>query len=142
MIYFNRQAKFDYNLIEYFTCGVILEGWEVKSLDATHGDITIGYITIQNNKLILHNVKISPMKIHNVKNDLEKRDRILLVNKSELNKIQKFLEIKGYTTLPIKLYRNEKHLWKLDIAVGTGKNKQDKRQYLKEKDSKKELRNI
>jgi SsrA-binding protein len=140
MVYKYKKLNHLYQVHETYTAGVILEGWEVKALDENAGDINVGYCMFEEGKLMLNNVKITPLKHHNVSNDFEKRQRILLLKKSEMKKIREKLEMKGFTCVPSRLYRNDKGLWKVDIAMCTGLKNHDRRAKLKEKDLQSEMK--
>lgn len=132
-----KKLNYLYNVIDKFTCGVILEGWEVASL-RKNCIIDAAFCRIKDNSLVLFNCKITPEKNHILQNknivDNESRDRTLLLNKSEIRKIKASLEMKGYTCVPSRIYKNENNLWKVDIAVVTGKKLYDKRQDIKARD--------
>lgn len=136
MEYSFKKLRHLYEVHEEFTAGVMLDGWEVKALDANAGDINTGYCVIKGSNFCLINAKISPLFHQAVDNDQEKRDRILLLNKSEKEKIRKKLEVKGYTCVPTRLYRDKNRLWKLDIALVTGLKDHDRREKIKERDLK------
>lgn len=139
-VYSYKKLNYLYNVQDTFTCGIKLEGWEAKALQEHLGKIDISYCIFKNNSFYLVNAIIKPLSIHNIDNINESRDRILLLNKNELIKIKSQLMLKGYTCIPTKLYRNNKNLWKLDIAIVTGKKLYDHREQLKARDLDREMK--
>lgn len=136
-----KKLNFLYTVQDTFSCGIILEGWEVKSLLAYNGDINLAFCNFEKKDFCLLNARITPMKHHILNNKIdvmETRPRVLLLNKSEINKIQSKIHIKGYTCVPSRLYRNDKGKWKLEIALVTGKNTYDKRDSLRVNDQKRD----
>lgn len=141
--YTYKKLNYLFNIEDTFTSGIMLEGWEVKSLQNYFGDINVSYCQFNKNQLILKNCKITPQHNHIFFDSIEgkeNQDRILLLNKSELKKIRDFLKIQGHTCIPSKLYRNSKGLWKIDICLVSGKNKRDKRDNIRRKDLERELK--
>jgi len=145
-----KKLNFLYTIHNTYTAGLVLEGWEVKSL-LESADINNSFCVLSKDEKFLHlkNCKIVPMHNHILDDSIENkqtRDRILLLNKSELNKIKQKLYIKGYTCVPIKLYQNDSNKWKIDIALVSGKNTYDKKQDIKsrdiDRDSRKQLKDI
>jgi len=137
-----KKLNYLYNVIDTYTCGVILEGWEVASL-RKNCIIDVSFCNFKNNIFKIFNLKITPESNHvlqnsNISNN-ESRERLLLLNKSEIKKIKSFLEIKGYTCVPTRIYKNDKNLWKIDIAVVTGKKLYDKREDIKKRDLARDL---
>jgi SsrA-binding protein len=146
-VYTYKKANYTYNIHDTYTAGIMLEGWEVKALDYHNGDINVSYCTFKGKNFILCNCIIKPDIKHVIDiktiSDKQVQERKLLLNKSEIIKIKSKIQIKGYTCIPLKLYRNNNGLWKLDIALVTGKSNYDKRNTLKEKDIKRDIdRNI
>jgi len=143
-IYTYKKLNYLFEVHETFTAGIMLEGWEAKSLHEHGGNIETAYCTLKGNKFCLMNSKIMPQANH-LLNDIvsvkESRDRVLLLNKSEIIKIQEKLATKGWTCIPSRLYRNDKHLWKIDIALCTGKKNWDKREQLRKETQEKEIYN-
>lgn len=144
-VYIYKKLNYLFNVEKTFTAGIMLEGWEARSLHEHCGNIDVAYCGFKNNNFYLMNAKITPLK-HHLLNDkitvVESRDRILLLNKDEINKISSLLETRGWTCIPSRLYRNEKNLWKLEIAVVTGKKEWDRREDLKTRDAKREIKQL
>lgn len=130
----NKRARFDYEFIETYTAGVVLNGVEVKFIRKGHLSFVDSFCSFQNDELFMKNVSIS-----GIGNDNDKRDRKLLLKKRELNKIRKDLD-KGLTIIPSKLYENERGLFKVEVVLARGKKSFDKRETIKKRDIEKEIR--
>lgn len=138
--YINKKALFNYTIIEKINTGMILTGSEVKSIrinGITFGDSYCYFNDI--NQLVIKNLHISEYKNSSYNNHEPLRERILLLNKKEINNIKSDLYEKRLTLIPIKLYNNEHNIFKLEIALCKGKKQHDKRDSLKEKDIKREI---
>ena len=140
----NRKANYNYFLLEEYVAGIVLEGCEVKSIRNRDVNMSDSYCTFVGNELIIKNMHISPYKSSGFAyGDYEpKRDRKLLLTKRELRKLQKDVQAKGYTIVPVNLYTNDKGLVKLTIAMAKGKHTYDKSQTIKERDLDREMKNI
>ena len=123
----NKKATFRYAIIKKIEAGLILEGWEVKSLRAGHGQISESYVTIKNNQafLINSNLKVLP-NFSDSDNLNPTRLRQLLLNKNELNQIKNEIQLNNSTIIPLKIYVKKSYL-KIEIAIAKGKNIRDKR---------------
>ena len=135
----NRKASFDYELIEFFTAGIVLTGTEIKSIRLGKASLVDSYCQLQNEELWAKNIQISEYFFGTYNNHIPKRDRKLLLTKRELRKISRLTKETGFTIVPTKLFINEKGLAKLDIAVAKGKKTYDKRETLKEREDKREI---
>ena len=140
----NRKAHYNYFLLEEYVAGIVLEGCEVKSIRNRDVNMSDSYCTFVGNELIIKNMHISPYKNSGFtyKDYDPKRDRKLLLTKRELRKLQKDVQAKGYTIVPVNLYTNDKGLVKLTIAMAKGKHTYDKSQTIKERDLDREMKNI
>ena len=140
----NRKANYNYFLLEEYVAGIVLEGCEVKSIRNRDVNMSDSYCTFVGNELIIKNMHISPYKNSGFtyKDYDSKRDRKLLLTKRELRKLQKDVQVKGYTIVPVNLYTNDKGLVKLTIAMAKGKHTYDKSQTIKERDLDREMKNI
>ncbi len=125
----NRRARFEYDLLETFTAGLSLEGWEVKSLRSGHANLKAAWITIRRGEAWLENCSISPWRFSQEVQPAE-RSRKLLLQKKELAKIERMLNEKSHTIVPLKIYDVRGKL-KCDLAVVRGRKKYEKRQVLK-----------
>ena len=140
----NRKANYNYFLLEEYVAGIVLEGCEVKSIRNRDVNMSDSYCTFVGDELIIKNMHISPYKNSGFtyKDYDSKRDRKLLLTKRELRKLQKDVQAKGYTIVPVNLYTNDKGLVKLTIAMAKGKHTYDKSQTIKERDLDREMKNI
>lgn len=140
----NRKANYNYFLLEEYVAGIVLEGCEVKSIRNRDVNMSDSYCTFVGNELIIKNMHISPYKNSGFtyKDYDPKRDRKLLLTKRELRKLQKDVQAKGYTIVPVNLYTNDKGLVKLTIAMAKGKHTYDKSQTIKERDLDRVMKNI
>jgi SsrA-binding protein len=136
----NRRASFEYFLIEELTAGIVLTGTEIKSLREGKASINEAYCLFRNNELYVLNMHIAEYSYGTYLNHQPKRERKLLLNKREIRKWQAKVKEKGFTIIPVMLHINEGGLAKLNIALARGKHSYDKREALKEKDLKREMK--
>ena len=130
----NKKANFDYFINEKFEAGLVLTGSEVKSLRINTGSIKESFIIEKEGELWLTNCHIKRYSSSNELNYSTTREKKILVNKKQLNKIIGSARRDGMAIVPITLYFNEKGLIKLTIGLAKGKKKQDKRATLKDKE--------
>jgi len=135
----NKKASFDYELIETFVAGIVLTGTEIKSIRLGKASLVDTYCTFVQGELWMKNMNISEYFYGTYNNHSARRDRKLLLNRKELNKIERLSLTTGFTIIPTKLFLNEKGLIKIVIAVAKGKKAYDKRQSLREKDDKRDM---
>ena len=135
----NKKASFDYELIETFVAGIVLTGTEIKSIRLGKASLVDTYCTFVQKELWMKNMNISEYFYGTYNNHSARRDRKLLLNRKELNKIERLSLTTGFTIIPTKLFLNEKGLVKIVIAVAKGKKAYDKRQSLREKDDKRDM---
>ncbi len=130
----NKKASFRYSLIKKMEAGLVLEGWEVKSIKSGHGQISESYVTLLNNEFFLINshLKILP-NYSNADNLDPTRKRKILLTKKEISDLKNEVKINGYSIIPVKIY-SKKSLVKIEIAVGKGKKDKDKRQTIKDRE--------
>jgi|TARA_Y100000310_G_scaffold185623_1_gene185712 SsrA-binding protein len=129
----NRKARFNYFFIEFFEAGIVLKGSEVKSLRDGKANISESYAFDEQGELYLVNSHIPSYKESSYNNHDPKRNRKLLLNKKEINKLMGRLNREGYTLIPTKLYF-KKGKAKVEIAVAKGKKQHDKRYTKKKRD--------
>ena len=129
----NRKAKFNYFFREFFEAGIELKGSEVKSLRAGKVNISESYAYNHNGEIYLINSHIPSYKESSYNNHEPNRNRKLLLNKREINKLIGRINREGFTLIPTKLYF-KKGKAKIEIAVGKGKKQYDKRQVKKKQD--------
>ena len=130
----NKKAHYDYEIKERFEAGIVLTGPEVKSLRINTSSIKESYITEENGELWLSNCYIKKYSSSLNQEYKTTRNRKILVNKKELNKIIGFSKRQGMTAVPLRLYFNNRGLAKLSIGIGKGKKKYDKRAIIKSKE--------
>lgn len=135
----NKQANFEYFIIEKYEAGIQLMGTEIKSIRAGKATITDGYCSFIGNELYLMNIHIAEYSFGSFYNHAPKRARKLLLNKKELKKIQGKLKDVGMTIIPLAIVINERGFAKVEIGIAKGKKLHDKRDTLKEKDAKIEM---
>ena len=140
----NRKANYNYFLLEEYVAGIVLVGCEIKSIRNRDVNMSDSYCTFVGDELIIKNMHISPYKNSGFAyGDYDpKRDRKLLLTKRELRKLQRDVQTKGITIIPVNLYTTDKGLVKLTIAVAKGKHTYDKSQTIKERDLDREMKNI
>ena len=136
----NKRASFEYFLIDRYTAGIVLTGTEIKSIREGKASIVESYCQFIGDELWAIGMHIAEYAFGTYNNHVPKRDRKLLLTMKELRKLKAKSSEKGFTIIPIELFINEKGLAKLEIALAKGKHFYDKRDSLKEKDSKKEIR--
>ncbi|MGP1447384.1 MAG: SsrA-binding protein SmpB [Candidatus Limimorpha sp.] len=135
----NKRASFEYYLVETLTAGIVLTGTEIKSIRGGKASLADSYCTFKEDELFVIGMHIAEYAQGTYNNHEPKRDRKLLLNARELRKWKNKVREKGFTIVPVVLYINDKGLAKLDIALARGKHYYDKRETLKEKDSKREM---
>ena len=138
----NRKAKFDYEIIETYTAGIVLSGTEIKSIRLGKANIADSFCEFHNGELFAINTQIDEYLFGNQFNHKAKSERKLLLNRRELKKLERALDTKGLTIVPLKLFTNEKGLAKLDIGLCRGKKTYDKRESLKSQDVQRDLDRI
>ncbi|WP_319589634.1 SsrA-binding protein SmpB [uncultured Draconibacterium sp.] len=135
----NRKASFNYELIERFVAGMKLVGTEIKSIRNGKVNLTDSYCTLINGEMYVINLHIAEYEMGTINNHIAKRDRKLLLNKKEIEKLDKKVKESGLTIVPTKLFVNDRGLAKLEIALARGKKTYDKRETLKSKDAKRDI---
>jgi len=138
----NKRAKFDYEILDKYTAGIVLSGTEIKSIRLGKASITESFCEFHEGELFVINSTIEEYLYGTHYNHKTKSERKLLLNKKELKKLNKDSDNKGLTIVPLRLYTNEKGLAKLEIALCRGKKNYDKRESLKEQDTKRDLDRI
>ena len=135
----NKKARFEYNLLDKFIAGICLTGTEIKSIRNNQASIVEAYCVFEHGEVWIRNMYINAYENGSFYNHTPRGDRKLLLNKKEINKIEKFLKSKGNALIPTRMFINEKGWAKLEIATAQGKKTHDKRQDLKEKDDKRDM---
>ncbi|MCW3071353.1 MAG: SsrA-binding protein [Bacteroidetes bacterium] len=135
----NRKASFEYAFLDKFLAGLQLTGTEIKSIREGKANINEGFCVFNRDELFIRNMHIAHYFDGTYNNVEEKRDRKLLLNRSELSKLQNKLKDQGLTIIPLRLFINEKGYAKLEIALAKGKKLFDKREDIKKKDIDREM---
>ena len=138
----NRRATFDYEIIETFTAGIVLTGTEIKSIRTGKVGLTDTFCFINNDEVWVKNMYISEYFYGSYNNHETRRDRKLLLNKKEIERLKKNNDLAGFSIVPLKLFINERGFAKLVIAIAKGKKVYDKRQSIKEREDKRMLDRI
>ena len=134
----NRQAAFKYNFLEKWEAGLQLQGSEVKSLRNGGVQLKDSFATVTDGEVWLHNMHIAPYAPASRENHEPERSRKLLLKRGEIERLIGQTSEKGLTLIPTRLYWKNGRA-KVEIALARGKNVQDKRRYLKEKDARREI---
>jgi SsrA-binding protein len=135
----NKRARFEFHLEDIFEAGIQLSGTEIKSIRSGKASILEAYGLFSNGEIWVRNMHITEYENGSFYNHKPRADRKLLLNRKEIQKIEKFLKVKGNTLVPLKLFLSEKGWVKMQIACATGKKIHDKRNDLKERDDKREM---
>lgn len=138
----NKRARFDYEIIDIYTAGIVLAGSEIKSIRLGKASIAESFCEFQNGELFVINSNIEEYTYSRNFGHKAKSERKLLLNRKELKKLEKDVEAKGLSIIPLKMFTNEKGIAKLDIALCRGKKNYDKRETMKERDSKRDIDRI
>jgi SsrA-binding protein len=134
----NRYASYRYELLERIECGVVLAGTEVKALRASGAQLKDGYATIRDGELWLHSVHIPPYSPASRENHDPERPRKLLLHRAEIERIAVRVAERGLTLVPTRIYFKGPHA-KVEIALARGKDVYDKRQAIRERESKRDM---
>ena len=138
----NKRARYDFSIEDSFEAGMVLQGWEVKSMRAGKAQISESYVFLKNGEVWLSGCVISPLLSASTHiNPDSVRIRKLLLNRSEINKLIGAVDRKGYTMVPLALYW-KKGRAKLEIGLAKGKKDHDKRATSKDRDWKREKARI
>jgi SsrA-binding protein len=134
----NRQASFRYEFLDKLECGIVLQGTEVKSLRDGAVQLKDGYATLRDGELWLHNVHIAPYAPAARDNHDPDRSRKLLAHRRELDRLGSTINERGLTLVPTRVYFSGPRA-KVEIAVARGKDRYDKRQAIKERETKRDM---
>jgi len=138
----NKKASFQFELIDTFKAGIMLKGTEIKSIREGKVSLTESFCVFLDGELFVRQMHIAPYSMASSYNHEAVRDRKLLLNKKELEKLHTKSQEKGLTIIPVRIFINDRGLAKMEIALGIGKKTHDKRQDLKAKDAKRELQRM
>ena len=136
----NKRAKFDYEILEKYTAGIVLTGTEIKSIRNNKASIAESFCEFnENEELFAVNIYIEEYAFGTRFNHKPRSVRKLLLNKKELKRLNKEVKNSGLTILPLNLYINNKGFAKILIALARGKKLYDKRETIKDRDNKRNL---
>ena len=136
----NKRARFEYELIDEYTAGIILTGTEIKSIRNSKASIAESFCEFNHKgELFTVNMHIEEYAFGTRFNHKPKAQRKLLLNKKELNKLYKEVKNGGLTIVPLRLFINEKGFAKIRIALARGKKLYDKREAIKDRENKRDL---
>ena len=139
----NKKAKFQYEILDKYSAGIVLTGTEIKSIRDSKASIAESFCEFNGlNELFVINMTIQEYVYGNYYNHAPKAERKLLLNRKELKKLEKEVTNSGLTIIPLRLFINEKGYAKLDIALAKGKKLYDKRETIKDRDNKRDLARI
>lgn len=133
----NRKAHFDYEILETFEAGIALVGTEVKSIRAGRIDLKDAFARVVKDEVYLMNAHISPYSHGNINNHEPLRNRKLLLNRAEINRLTGKMTKNGLAIIPLSMYFKEGRV-KVEIALAKGKKEYDRREDIKKKDIKRE----
>lgn len=135
----NKKASFNYFLSDFLECGIELRGSEIKSVREGGCSIGDSYVIFKNGEALILNMNIAPYEKASVFNHEALRTRRLLLHKKEIRKFEEAVKIERYTVVPTKVYFR-KGMCKIEIALGKGKNRVDKRETIKNRDIQRNLK--
>lgn len=135
----NKRATFDYELIETFTAGIVLTGTEIKSIRLGKASLVDTFCIFEKDELWVKNMNITEYFYGSYNNHNARRERKLLLNRSELKKISRLTKQSGFTIIPTRMFLNNKGLAKVNIAIAKGKKEYDKRHSLREQEDKRDM---
>ncbi len=135
----NRKASFEFFFLDKYIAGMKLQGTEIKSIRQGKVNLQDAFCYFKNGELWVKQMHISPYDNGTHYNHVSDQDRKLLLSKKELRKLEKGTEEQGVTIIPIRLFTNDRGWAKMEVALAKGKKLYDKRDSIKEKDTKREL---
>ena len=139
----NKKAKFQYEILDKYTAGIVLTGTEIKSIRNSKASIAESFCEFnEHGELFVINMTIEEYLYGTYYNHKPKAERKLLLNKRELKKLEKEVKNSGLTIIPLRLFINEKGYAKLDVALAKGKKLYDKRDSIKDRENKVRLDRI
>lgn len=131
----NKKARHDYFIEETYEAGMVLTGTEIKSVRQGKVSIKESYAKVRDGEVFIIGMNISPYEQGNIFNVDPLRERKLLLNKREINKIESMITTKGKTLVPLKVYINEKGYAKMELGIAQGKKNYDKRHDIAKRDA-------
>ena len=136
----NRSAYYEYFIDATYEAGIMLLGTEVKSLRAGRASFNDSYCQVHKGEVWIKSLHIAEYSHGTTNNHDPLRERKLLLQKREINKIEASLKEKGYTLIPLRIFLSSKNLVKVEIGLAKGKKLYDKRETIKQKDVEREMK--
>jgi len=134
----NRRARHEYEILETFECGIVLQGYEVKSIREGRVNIADGYAAFRNDEVFIENMHITPYSHGDQRFIDPLRVRKLLLNRKEIKYLHGRVKERGFTVIPLKLYFKGSRV-KLEVGLGRGKKLYDKRSDIADRDAKRAI---
>ncbi|ACF45754.1 MAG: SsrA-binding protein SmpB [Prosthecochloris sp.] len=138
----NRKARHEFTILETVVAGIELQGSEVKSIRLGRASLNESYAIIHRGEVWLENMQITPYEHNTLELPDPKRSRKLLLQKSEIIKIQSKLHEKGLTLIPLKAFFNSRGMLKIELGIAKGKKLFDKRESIKNRDAERQLQRL
>ena len=138
----NRRARFDYLILDRYSAGIVLTGTEIKSIRTGKASLTDSFCYINNGEVWMKNSYIAPYERGSYLNHSARRDRKLLLNRREINRLVTDSRSPGFSIVPLRIYLSERGLAKVEIALCRGKKEYDKRASLREQQDKREIQRV
>lgn len=139
----NKRARFDYEILDTYTAGIVLGGTEIKSIRLGKASVSQSFCEFNDKgELFVINMQVDEYSHGGHYNHKPKAERKLLLNKKELKKLHKEVTTSGLTIIPLNLFINERGLAKVNVGLAKGKKLYDKRETMKDRDNKRDLSRI
>lgn len=138
----NKRARFDYEITDTYTAGIVLTGTEIKSVRQGKASLADTFCYVANGEVWIKNMHIAEYSYGSYNNHEVRRDRKLLLQRKEIRKLEKDGKEAGFTIVPLRMFINERGLAKVQIGLGRGKKEYDKRQSIKEREDKRSIQRM
>ena len=135
----NRKARFNYEIGDTYTAGMVITGTEIKSIRDGKASLTDSYCVIDRGEVWVKGMHVAEYFYGSYNNHVARRDRKLLLSKKEIEKLSKQSSDAGFTIVPLRIFISDKGYAKMVIGVGKGKKQYDKRQSIKEREDKRNI---
>lgn len=135
----NKRARFDYEITDTFTAGLVLTGTEIKSIRQGRASLADTFCYVDNGEVWVKNMHIAEYFYGSYNNHAARRERKLLLSRKEIRELEKTGKEAGFTIVPLRLFINERGYAKLVIGIARGKKEYDKRQSIKEREDKRSM---
>jgi len=143
LVFRNKRAYFDYEISEKYEAGIILVGTETKSIRNSKISLVGSFCYFNSDgELFIKDMDIAIYEDGSYNNHEPKRDRKLLMHKKELIKLKAKYDEKGFSVIPLRLYPNERNIFKVEIGLAKGRKKGDKRSYIQEREINREMKDV